>query len=87
MHELSKRINDYKSLKITIKDLEQKLLDMENEIKNFMGDQEEIIVDGNTVRWKKVIQNRFDTATFSKQHSALHDQFLKQIETRRFTIT
>ena len=87
MHELSKSIVDYKSLKTTIKDLEQKLTAIEDKIKDYMGGEEEIIVDGNTIRWQKITQTRFDSKMFSQQHAALYEQFLKPSEIRRFTIT
>ena len=87
MHEMSKKVADYRSLKRTLKDLEQKLTEMEDEIKAYMGDQEEMILDGQTVRWKKIVQNRFDTTEFRQQHAALYEQFLKPSETRRFTVT
>jgi predicted phage-related endonuclease len=87
MRELSKCVSDYKSLKITIKDLEQKLKDFEDEIKEYMGDEEEITVDGNTVRWKTVVQNRFDTKEFMGKYPVLYEQFLKQNQIRRFTVT
>ncbi|MDR1688424.1 MAG: hypothetical protein LBS21_07415 [Clostridiales bacterium] len=87
MHELAKQVADYKSLKNTIKDLEQKLTEITDEIKAYMGDNEEIVVDGTFVRWKTVKQNRFDTTEFSKQHPVLYEQFLKQNEFKRFTVT
>ena len=87
MHELSKQVIDYQSLKKTLSDLTQKLEAIESEIKFYMGEQEEMNVDGVTVRWTKITQNRFDTTTFKQQHTALYEQFLKQIETRRFTVT
>jgi predicted phage-related endonuclease len=87
MDNITKQVNDYKSLKTTIKDFEHKLKSIEDEIKNHMGDEEELIVGGNTIRWKKVTTNRFDTTAFSEQHPVLYEQFLKQSESRRFTVT
>lgn len=87
MHELSKQVADYKSLKRTVTELEEKLKAVEDEIKAYMGEQEELAVDGYTVRWKKFQQSRFDTTEFRNQHTALYEQFVKQSEVRRFTIT
>lgn len=87
MHELAKQVADYKSLKRTISDLEEKLKVIEDEIKGYMGDAEELSVDGDTVRWKRYEQSRFDTTGFREQHPALYEQFVKKLETRRFTIT
>ena len=87
MHELSKILADYKSLKATIGDLSKKAAELEDEIKNYMGETEELSVDGATVRWKKIQQSRFDTTEFRKKHAALYEQFLKQNTIRRFTVT
>lgn len=87
MHELSEQIADYKSLKRTVTELEEKIKTVEDEIKSYMGDEEELAVDGYIVRWKKFQQSRFDTTGFRNQHSALYEQFLKQSEVRRFTVT
>ncbi len=87
MHQLARQVSDYKSLKRTIADLEEKLKQTENEIKAFMGDTEEIVVDGDTVRWKKYEQTRFDSAAFKEQHEAMYRQFTVTTQSRRFTIT
>ncbi|MCL1824260.1 MAG: hypothetical protein FWG44_08680 [Oscillospiraceae bacterium] len=87
MDNLSKHVDDYKSLKTTIKDFEQKLKSIEEKIKSQMGDKEEIIVNGNTIRWKTIVQNRFDTTAFNEKHPVLYEEFLKQSESKRFTIT
>ncbi len=87
MHELSKLVTDYKSLKKSIADLEQKLKGIEEEIKNYMGENEEINVDGIVVRWKNITQNRFDSTAFKNQHIALYEQFLVETKMRRFQIS
>ncbi|MDR1668750.1 MAG: hypothetical protein LBR76_02185 [Oscillospiraceae bacterium] len=86
MHEIAKQVAEYKSLKTSIKDLEFQLSEIEGVIKAYMGDMEELQVDGTTVRWKTVAQNRFDTASFKAQHEALYERFLIRGETRRFTV-
>jgi len=87
MHELSKQVTDYKSLRHSIAEIEERLTAVENEIKAHMGNNEEMIVDGNTVRWKKYAQTRFDTTAFKNGHAALYEQYLRRSESRRFTVT
>ncbi len=87
MHPLSKQVSEYKSLKRSIKELEDRLDAVETEIKDFLGEQEDVVVDGYDVRWKKYLQSRFDSATFKKVHEALYEQFVIKTETRRFTIS
>jgi len=87
MHELSKQVSNYRSLKRTIADLEQKLKEVEHEIKEYMGDQEEVVVDGTVIRWRSFTQSRFDVSGFKNQHEAMYEQFLVEVQVRRFQIT
>jgi predicted phage-related endonuclease len=87
MHALSKQVAGYLSLKASMKQLDEKLAEIEGEIKAYMGEQEEITVDGHIIRWKKITQNRFDNTAFRQQHASLYEQFMTASETRRFTVT
>ena len=87
MNELARQVVDYKSLKRTISELEDKLKALEDSIKAYMGDTEELRVGGDTVRWKRYEMSRFDTTDFRERHPVLYQQFLRKIESRRFTVT
>ena len=47
---------------------------------------EEMSVDVFKIRYKTVKSNRFDTTAFKSTHKELYNQYIKQIETRRFTV-
>lgn len=47
---------------------------------------EEMMVDVFKIRYKTVKSNRFDTTAFKSTHKELYDQYIKQTETRRFTV-
>jgi len=44
------------------------------------------VVDVFKIRWKVVKSSRFDTAAFKTTHAELYKQYLKEIESRRFTV-
>ena len=39
------------------------------------------------VRWTPILSNRFDSTAFKKAHTDLYKEFLRQSESRRFTIS
>ena len=46
----------------------------------------EMLVDVFKVRWTKVLSKRFDTAAFKATHAELYGQYVKEVETRRFSV-
>ena len=38
------------------------------------------------IRWTTVVSSRFDSKTFQKEHAAMYSRYLKQTESRRFSI-
>ena len=47
---------------------------------------EEMMVDVFKIRYKTVKSNRFDTTAFKSTHKELYNQYIKQTESRRFTV-
>ena len=47
---------------------------------------EELSVGQYIVRFTSVLSQRFDTTSFKKAHENLYKEFLRQSESRRFTI-
>ncbi|MBP2071182.1 hypothetical protein [Thermoanaerobacterium butyriciformans] len=45
-----------------------------------------MVVDVFKIRWKVVKSSRFDTAAFKATHAELYKQYMKETETRRFTV-
>ena len=46
----------------------------------------EMLVDVFKVRWSKVLSRRFDTTAFKATHADLYGQYVKEVETRRFSV-
>ena len=62
---------------------------IKDEIKQMMieRDTEELSAGQYIIRWTSVLTQRFDTTSFKKTHSELYKEFLRQSESRRFSIS
>lgn len=62
---------------------------IKDEIKQMMieRDTEELSAGQYIIRWTSVLTQRFDTTSFKKAHSELYKEFLRQSESRRFSIS
>ena len=61
---------------------------LKDEIKAVMLNQqtEEMTAGKYVVRWTSVLSNRFDTATFKREHAEMYRQYTKQTASRRFSV-
>ena len=59
---------------------------LKDEIKDFMGDETELIAGEYKVKWTPVAYNRFDQSKFKGDHPDLFQVYTKITETRRFSI-
>jgi putative phage-type endonuclease len=74
-------------IKANIKKMEEREEQIKEKIKLNMLDAEMALYSGSPiVSWKSSIVNRFDTTAFKKSHPALHQEFTKQSEQRRFLV-
>lgn len=87
-NELTGKVRELKELKAMVEELEQEITTIEDTIKAEMTarNTEEITVDVYKIRWISVTSNRFDTTAFKKTHADLYGQYLKQTESRRFSV-
>lgn len=87
-HELTDKVRELKELKALAAELEAEITSLEDSIKAEMTARktDEMQVDVFTVRWTKVISRRFDTVSFKKNHADLYDRYMRQTETRRFSV-
>jgi len=85
---LENRINRLKEIEAAQKDLERQAEIIKTEIKAAMEAQgtEELNTGNFIVRWKSIITNKFDSKSFQAEHKCLYDQYIKQAESRRFTV-
>lgn len=86
--ELEKRVRDLKELKIMQEELQAEITEIEDSIKAEMTalNVNEMTVDVFKIRWTPVLSNRFDTTAFKNKYAELYNQFIKVIETKRFSI-
>jgi len=77
MQELDKLAQEAKEAADTIRD----------EIKQIMGDRQELSAGRFIVRWTTTISNRLDTSALKKENSVLYTRYLKQVTSRRFTVS
>ena len=77
-----------KELEALISEAQAELDGIKDELKSEMQSRntEELDVDVFKIRYKTVKSNRFDTTAFKSTHKDLYDQYVKQTESRRFTV-
>ncbi len=86
--DLTKQVRELKELKLMQEELQAEITAIEDNIKAEMTEQNvtELTVDVFKIRWTPVKTNKFDTTAFKNKYSELYNQFIKVIETKRFSI-
>ena len=88
MKELNKKVHELKELKMTVEHLNEKIKDIENDIKAEMTERNEYELHGSDwkITWKEVSTNRFNQSNFKSAHPDLFEQFLVESSSRRFLL-
>lgn len=88
-NELIKQIEALNEWDAIIAEAKAEAQKIEEQIKTEMDARnlEELEVGTYIVRYTSVLTSRFDTTAFKKEHANVYNQFLKQIASRRFTIS
>ena len=86
--EMTSKVRELKELKAMADELAAEITAIEDSIKADMTAQgvEEMTVDVYKVRYKTVKSSRFDTTAFKKAMPDLAAQFMRETESRRFTV-
>ncbi|MED0702852.1 lambda-exonuclease family protein [Aeribacillus composti] len=84
--EYKDKIDEYLSLKETIKELDERVKALENAIKNELKDAETGFVQNYQVSWKSVTSNRVDTKKLKSQFPQVYEQVIKPSSYRKFSI-
>ena len=87
INEIKAKAAELKELKAMQEELAAEISAIEDEIKQAMGDQEQIIAGGYKITWKAVTSSRFDSTAFKKVLPELYKAYTKQTTSRRFTIS
>lgn len=83
------KVKALKELEALISEAQSDAEAIKDELKAVMIERntEELDVDVFKIRYKTVKSNRFDTTAFKSTHKELYDQYVKQTESRRFTVS
>lgn len=84
--ELRTKLNEYRDYKTMLNELQDAMSAIEDDIKSYMGEQEELNVEGVKVRWTRYQSTRFDSKTFKAEYAAMYEQYTKTTEAHRFTV-
>lgn len=86
--ELENQVKELKELKLMQEELQTEITAIEDKIKTEMTKQNvnELQVGIFKIRYVDVTSNRFDTTSFKKIYSDLYNQFLRQSNSKRFSI-
>ncbi|MFR7908756.1 hypothetical protein [Porcipelethomonas sp.] len=86
--DLTEKVRSLKELEALITEAQAEAESIKDELKAEMINRntEEMMVDVFKIRYKTVKSNRFDTTAFKSTHKELYNQYIKQTESRRFTV-
>ena len=87
--ELLSLVHNYLELDAEIKQQQLVLDDIRNQIKEEMEarDVEELPVGEHIVRYRDVLTSVFDRVAFKRKYEELYTSFLKQIQSKKFSIS
>ncbi|AMA72904.1 hypothetical protein ACH33_08565 [Aneurinibacillus sp. XH2] len=84
--EYKEKIDEYLMLKDSIKSLETRMKEIENQIKHEMKDAELAFVQNFQAEWKTIHSNRVDSKKLKEQFPDIYKQVMKPTIYRRFDI-
>lgn len=86
---IENRIKKLKALEEQKKELDAQIKELHEEIKKDMEAKgiEEMQAGIFIIRFTSVLSSRFDTKRFKEQYGDLYERYVKQVASRRFTIS
>ena len=84
--EIESKAKELQELKRLREELDAEMTALEDEIKAFMGDQEQIVAGAFKITWRAITSSRIDTTALKKALPDVAADFMKQTTTRRFTV-
>lgn len=87
--EIVSKIEELKEAEALIREAEAEVEALKDEIKREMTKQgkEEMVVGRYVVRWTSVLSKRFDSTKLKEVMPDIYNMYIKQTESRRFSIT
>ena len=83
---LESTVKELMELRRMKEELDAEITQLEDEIKQAMGNEETLIAGAFKVDWKTVITSRIDTIALKKALPEIAERFMKQTTTRRFCV-
>ena len=86
--EIRNAVQELQELYAQADSIKALIVEREGLIKSEMENRElqELNLGNIIIRFTSVLSNRFDTTTFKKLHADLYTQFLKSVQSKRFSI-
>lgn len=85
--QIENRIKKIEELEAQKKAIEEQISSLKAEVQEQMQDSETMETAHYTIRWTKVTSERFDSKSFKSKHAELFSEYVKSIESRRFSYT
>lgn len=85
--QIENRIKKIEELEAQKKAIEEQISSLKAEVQEQMQDTETMETAHYTIRWTKVTSERFDSKSFKSKHAELFSEYVKSIESRRFSYT
>lgn len=83
--QIENRIKKIEELEAQKKALEEQISSLKAEVQEQMQDIETMETAHYTIRWTRVTSERFDSKSFKSKHAELFSEFVKSVESRRFS--
>ena len=83
---LESTVKELMELRRMKEELDDEITQLEDQIKQAMGDEETLIAGAFKVDWKNVVSSRIDTTALKKALPEIAERFMKQTTTRRFCV-
>ncbi len=85
--QIENRIKKIEELEAQKKAIEEQISSLKAEVQEQMQDTETMETAHYTIRWTKVTSERFDSKSFKSKHAELFSEYVKSVESRRFSYT
>lgn len=83
---LEPTIKELMELRRMKEEIDAEIIQLEDQIKQVMGNEKTLIAGAFKVDWKTVITSRIDTTALKKALPEIAERFMKQTTTRRFCV-
>ena len=80
------KVHELMELKRMKEELDSEIVQIEDEIKAIMGNEEMLVAGAYKVSWKPVTSSRLDSTALKKALPDIAERFTKSTTTRRFCI-